>query len=112
MGMWQNSVTGNPDEGATAVGQMPILESIWAEWRDAAPEFVTDNQWVFGLYDGMAKARAIAPSILSIDQFSVARPEWIKYLTGDEADAKVALSKAMDAVAAAYKNATGNDPQM
>jgi len=112
MGMWENSVTGNPDEGTVAVGQMPILESIWAGWRDAAPEYVANNQWVFGLYDGMAKARAIAPSILSIDQFSVARPEWIKYLTGEEADAKTALSKAMDAVAAAFKEATGNDPQM
>ncbi len=111
-GMWENSVTGNEEAGTVAVGQMPILESIWAGWRDAAPEYVANNQWVFGLYDGMAQARAIDPSILSIDQFSVARPEWIKYLTGEEADAKVALQKAMDAVAAKFKEATGNDPQM
>jgi multiple sugar transport system substrate-binding protein len=112
MALWENSVTGNPDEGAVAVGQMPILESIWAEWRDAAPEYVTNNQWVFGLYDGMEQARAIQPSILSIDQFSAARPEWIRYLTGEESDPKVALQKAMDAVAVKYKDATGNDPQM
>jgi len=91
---------------------MPILQSIWYEWTNAAPEYITNNQWVFGLYDSMAQARAIAPSILSIDQFSVARPEWLKYLTGETATAKEALQAAMDAVAAKFKDATGNDPQM
>lgn len=112
MAIWENSVVGNPDEGLVPVGQMPILQSIWDEWKTNAPEYITNNQWVFGLYDSMAQARAIAPSILSIDQFSVARPEWLKYLTGETATAKEALQAAMDAVAAKFKDATGNDPQM
>lgn len=104
MGIWQNSITGSED-GDPPVGQMPILESIWAEWRANAPDYVAGNPWVFGLYDGLEKARAIQPSILSIDQFTVARVEWVKYLEGSEADPKVALQKAMDAVNAKYKEA-------
>lgn len=108
--IWQNSIVGNPDEGSIPVGQLPILQSKWAAWETDAPEWVTNNPWAKAMIDGLANAKAIAPSILSVTQFTVARPEWIKYLSGDVADARTALQAAQDAVAAEYTKQTGNDP--
>jgi multiple sugar transport system substrate-binding protein len=108
--IWEESIAGNPDTGIPAVGQLPILQSKWAEWAASPPDFITANPWAIAVKDGLAKASAIAPSILSITQFDVARPEWIKYLSGEEADAKTALQKAQDAVAAEFKKTTGADP--
>ncbi|MCC6792471.1 MAG: extracellular solute-binding protein [Thermomicrobiales bacterium] len=109
--IWENSIVGNPDEGSIPVGQLPILQSKWKAWETAAPDWITNNPWARSMYDGLANAKAIAPSILSVTQFTVARPEWIKYLSGEEADPKVALQKAQDAVAAEYvKQVPGGDP--
>jgi hypothetical protein len=108
--IWEESIAGNADTGIPAVGQLPILQSKWDEWAGAMPEWLSANQWAISVKDGLAKAKAIAPSILSATQFTVARPEWIKYLSGEEADPKVAMQKAQDAVAAEYKKTTGNDP--
>ena len=38
----------------------------------------------------LQNASAIAPTILGIKQFDTARPEWHKYLSGEEPDAKIA----------------------
>jgi hypothetical protein len=73
---------------------------------------VTANPWVFEVRDALADASAIAPSLLSISQFDVARPIWHKYLTGETADAATAGQEAFDAVLAEYKKQTGNDPQV
>lgn len=110
--IWENSVQGNPDEGTTPVGQMPVTQSTWANWEAETPEFVSNNPWVFDIRDALADARAIAPSLLSIKQFDVARPLWHKYLSGETADARTAGQEALDAVAAEYKAQTGNDPQL
>jgi len=107
--IWKESIAGNSDTGIPAVGQLPILQSKWAEWAATPPDFLTANPWAVSVKDGLAKARAIAPSILSVTQFTVARPEWIKYLSGEESDPKVAMQKAQDAVAAEYKKQTGKD---
>lgn len=107
--VWEESIAGNAETGIPAVGQLPILQSKWAEWAVTPPDFVTANPWAVAVKDGLANAKAIAPSILSITQFSVARPEWIKYLSGEEADPKVAMQKAQDAVAAEFKKQTGKD---
>lgn len=109
--IWQNSIEGNMDEGSIPVGQLPILQSKWKEWETNAPEWVSANPWARSMYDGLANAKAIAPSILSVTQFTVARPEWIKYLSGEVADARTALQAAQDAVAAEYtKQVPGGDP--
>ncbi|MEZ4531237.1 MAG: extracellular solute-binding protein [Thermomicrobiales bacterium] len=110
--IWENSVQGNPDEGTTPVGQMPVTQSTWANWEAETPEFISSNPWVFDIRDALADARAIAPSLLSIKQFDVARPLWHKYLSGETADARTAGQEALDAVAAEYKAQTGNDPQL
>jgi multiple sugar transport system substrate-binding protein len=110
--IWQNSIVGDKDKGTIPVGQMPTLQSVWNAWKSSPPDWVSANQWTFSIYDGLSKAKAIAPSILSVTQFSVARPEWTKYLSGEEKDPKVAMQKAQDAVAAEFKKQTnGQDPQ-
>jgi hypothetical protein len=109
--IWQNSILGNPDEGTIPVGQLPIEQSIWEEWTANPPDWLEGQDWTFEIVDSLPQAKAIAPSILAVTQFDVARPEWIKYLSGDEADAKTALTKAWDAVAAEFEKQTGNAPQ-
>jgi multiple sugar transport system substrate-binding protein len=111
MRIWENSVVGNPDIGSIPVGQLPILQSIWEDWESNPPEFVQENEWVFSIREGLADARAIAPSVLAVTQFSVARPEWVKYLSGETSDPREALSNAWDAVAAEYERQTGAAPE-
>ena len=110
--IWENSVQGNPDEGTTPVGQLPVTQSTWTNWEASPPDFVTANPWIFEVRDALAAASAIAPSMLAIKQFDVARPIWHKYLSGDTADAKTAGQEAFDAVLAEYKVQTGTDPQV
>jgi len=100
--MWQESITGNPDEGTIPVGQLPILNSVWAAWESAPPEFVTNNPWAKSVFQSLPNASAIAPTPLGVLQFDTARTEWIKYLNGEESDAKTALQKAQDAARAVY----------
>ena len=47
--IWQNSVSGNADEGTTAVGQLPVLQSTWAQWETTPPDFVAANPWIFAV---------------------------------------------------------------
>lgn len=108
--IWEESIAGNEETGIPAVGQLPILQSKWEEWAATPPEFISANPWAVAVKDGLAKASAIAPSILAASQFTVARPIWVRYLNGEEPDARTALQAAQDAVAAEYKKQTGNDP--
>ncbi len=109
--IWQNSVVGNPDEGIFPAGQLPVLQSEWTAWEASPPDWLTANPWAKEIYDSLASASAIAPSILAIKQFDTARPEWHKYLSGEAPDAKTALTAAMDAVRAEFKRQTGKDAQ-
>jgi hypothetical protein len=104
-------VVGNVDEGIFPAGQLPILQSLWAKWEANPPEWLTANPWAQEIYDSLATASAIAPSILAIKQFDTARPEWHKYLSGETPDAKTAMTAAMDAVRAEFKKQTGKDAQ-
>lgn len=101
--IWQNSVQGNLPE-SSAVGQLPVLQSMWDEYEKNRPDWMTD--WAFAIKDALPTAQAIVPTILSIQQFDIAAPFYLAYLRGEEADAKTALDKAMDAVQAAYDDAT------
>jgi multiple sugar transport system substrate-binding protein len=109
--IWENSVVGDPEEGIFPAGQLPILQSLWAKWEESPPDWLTANPWAREIYDSLETAAAIAPSILAIKQFDVARPEWHKYLSGEAPDAKTALTAAMDAVRAEFKRQTGKDAQ-
>jgi hypothetical protein len=63
------------------------------------------TDWAFAIKDGLGSAQAIAPSKLSIAQFNIAAPFFHAYLSGEESDAKTALTNAMDAVMAEYEKA-------
>ena len=105
--IWRNSLSGNPEEGTSPIGQLPVLQSVWNEWENNPPDFVEAASWVFSIRDSLASAKAIQPTAIAISQFDVARPEWHKYLTGEEPDAKTALTRAYDAVRAEYRRQTG-----
>lgn len=105
--MWRESITGNPDEGTIPVGQLPILNSVWTAWESAPPDFITANPWAKSVFESLPNASAIAPTPLGVLQFDTARVEWIKYLSGEEADARTALQKAQDAARAIYDQNVG-----
>ncbi len=100
--MWKESITGNPDEGTIPVGQLPILQSLWTTWETSPPDFIAANPWTKSVFNSLGNAAAIAPTPLGVLQFDTARAEWIKYLSGEEANAQVALQKAQDAARAVY----------
>ncbi|HEX5991745.1 MAG TPA: extracellular solute-binding protein [Thermomicrobiales bacterium] len=101
--IWQHSVQGElPAE--PAVGQLPVYSTVWDEYEANRPEWMTD--WAFAIKDGLGAAQAIAPTRLAISQFDVAAPFYHAYLSGEESDAKTALTNALDAVMAEYEKAT------
>ncbi len=100
--IWQESVAGDEAAGVPAVGQLPVLKSTWDEYTASPPEWLTANPWATTVWESLPKASAIAPSKLSITQFNVAAPFYSKYLSGDTADAKQALTDAYDAVKAEF----------
>ena len=100
--IWQESVAGDPANEVPAVGQLPVLNSIWEEYAAAPPEWLTANPWATSVWESLPSASAIAPSKLSITQFNVAAPFYTKYLAGDADDAKTALTEAYDAVQAEF----------
>ncbi|MFN8592444.1 MAG: hypothetical protein U0031_13380 [Thermomicrobiales bacterium] len=101
--IWEHSITGNlPEE--PAVGQLPVYISIWDEYEKNRPAWMQD--WAFAIKDGLGAAQAITPTILSIQQFDLAAPFYLAYLRGEVSDGKQALTDAMNAVQAAYDDAT------
>ncbi len=101
--IWKNSIVGNLPE-SPAVGQLPVYQSIWADYEANRPDWMPD--WAFAVKDGLGSAQAITPTILSIQQFDIAAPFYVAYLRGEASDAKGQLTQAMDAVQAAYDDAT------
>jgi hypothetical protein len=112
MRIWQESIAGDPDKGVTPVGQLPPYKSIYDAWAANPPDYITANPWVTPIFDALGRAKAIEPTVIAISQFNVARPEWLKYLTGEVADAKTALANAMNAVYAEWKKQTGKEAQL
>jgi ABC-type glycerol-3-phosphate transport system substrate-binding protein len=100
--IWEHSVVGAPPN-EPAVGQLPVYTPIWDEYEANRPTWMTD--WAFAIKDGLGAAQAIAPTILSTQQFFIGAPFYYAYLSGEESDAKTALTKAMDAVTKAYEDA-------
>ena len=105
--MWRESITGNPDEGTIPVGQLPVLQSVWAAWETSPPDFIANNPWTKSVFNSLGNASAIAPTPLAVLQFDTARTEWIKYLSGEVADARTAMQTAQDAARAVYDQNVG-----
>jgi ABC-type glycerol-3-phosphate transport system substrate-binding protein len=108
--VWQESVGGNADESFAVPGQLPVLNSLWAEYTTTPPEWLTAAPWATSIWESLPKASAIAPSKLSITQFNVAAPFYSAYLSGETADAKTALTEAWDAVMAEFQLQGGATP--
>jgi len=104
--MWRESITGNADAGTVPVGQLPILKSLWAAWETNPPDFIAANPWAKTVFNSLDQASAIAPCTLGVLQFDTARVEWIKYLSGEVADAKTAATNAQNAAYAVYQQNT------
>lgn len=85
--MWQ-AAAGEEDP----VGQIPGRESIWEEWRSSSPQWLAD--WVAAAGDSLEQAQPIRNHLYSFDQFTLARPHWESYLTGDESNVQTAMEKA------------------
>lgn len=101
--IWKHSFNGDPAKKETPVGQMPDYNSLWASWKTDKTPWVPS--WAFDIWDHMSSAKAIVPTKLSVTQFNVAQPFYVKYLKGETKDAKAALTQANDAVQAALKKA-------
>jgi hypothetical protein len=110
--IWQESIAGLKEKGSDASGGLPPYTSIYTAWAANPPDFIKANPWVTTMAGSLSKAKAIEPTLLSVTQFSVARPEWIKYLTGDEKDPKVAMQNAANATYAEWKKETGKEAQL
>lgn len=99
--IWEHSVVGDKAKNETAVGQLPVYQTMWDEYEAQKPEWLAD--WAFAIKDGLGAANAIAPTKMSISQFTTATPFYVAYLKGEKDDAKAALTEAMDAVMAEYE---------
>lgn len=101
--IWEASLTGNPKEGVSPVGQLPVLNSVWEEYEANPPEWLTANPWASSFWESLPNASAIHPTKLSITQFNIAAPFYTAYLSGETDDARQALSDAQDAVMAEFE---------
>ena len=106
MRIWEGSLVGNPDEGVTPVGQLPVTQLVWDELEANPPEWLTSHPWATSLWESLPDASAIAPTRLSITQFNVAAPFYTAYLEGETDSAQQALDDAQAAVMAEFEAAS------
>lgn len=99
--VWKHSISG----GREAVGQLPVYGSIWDRWTKQRPEWMQD--WAFLVREQLKHSRAIKAHKFGMTQFNLGQPHWEKYLKGETADAKAALTQARDAVLAEVKKSGG-----
>jgi ABC-type glycerol-3-phosphate transport system substrate-binding protein len=101
--VWEESIAGDPENGVTASGHLPVLESLWDEYSTNPPEWLEANPWATSIWESLPNASAIVPTELSVTQFNVAAPFYISYLSGETDDARQALTDAQDAVMAEFE---------
>jgi ABC-type glycerol-3-phosphate transport system substrate-binding protein len=106
MRIWEQSITGNPDEGVVAVGQLPVTQMVWDELEASPPEWLTANPWATELWTSLPDASAIVPTPLSLTQFTVAAPFYSAYLAGDVDSAQQAMDDAQAAVEEEFQKAS------
>jgi hypothetical protein len=105
--IWQESINGDEANGVSPVGQLPVYNSIWADYTANPPDWLTANPWAESIWNGLPNASAIHPTKLAITQFNVAFPFYAAYLSGDNPDPKDALTQAYDAVQKEFEAAGG-----
>ena len=82
-------------------GQLPPYNSIYSDWSANKPDWMPP--FVSLVRGQLDRARAIKNHVFGLQQFVIAKPIWESYLKGEESDPKVAMQKAMGAVAAEVK---------
>jgi len=96
--IWQDSIAGTE---TAHPGQLPPYASVYAGWDASPPDWMPE---FVGLVRGqLDKAKAISNHLFGHQQFVIGQPMWETYLKGEEADPKVALQKAAEAVQAELK---------
>lgn len=98
--IWQDSIAGTP---TAHPGQLPPYKSIYSGWDAQKPGWM--QPFVPLVRSQLDVAKAITNNLFGLNQFVIGKPIWEEYLTGKEADPKVAMQKAKDAVAAEVKKA-------
>lgn len=93
--LWQNSIEGT--ETAHPM-HLPPYSSFYAEWNENPPEWLPPG--VSLIRGQLDVAKAIPNHLFGLSQFQIARPEWEKYLYGEESDPMVAMQAAWDVVTA------------
>jgi multiple sugar transport system substrate-binding protein len=96
--IWKDSIVGTK---TAHPGQLPPYNSIYADWTANKPDWMPP--FVSLVRGQLDRARAIKNHVFGLQQFVIAKPIWETYLKGEEADPKVAMQKAMAAVAAEVK---------
>ena len=55
--IWEHSVQGDPAKNETAVGQLPVYQTLWDEYAKQRPAWLTD--WAIAIHDGLGAASGI-----------------------------------------------------
>ena len=92
--IWKDSIVGTKSGHP---GQLPPYKSIYADWNANKPDWMPP--FVSLVRGQLDRAKAINNNLFGLQQFVIGKPIWETYLKGEEADPKVAMQKAMDAVA-------------
>jgi multiple sugar transport system substrate-binding protein len=100
MRIWKDSIGGSP---SGQPGQLPCAQSVWDQMKKDNPDWLQANPWVWLVLDQLKVAKNIPNHAFGLQQFVIGKPYWEKYLTGEEADPKVAMQAAKDAVVAEIK---------
>jgi multiple sugar transport system substrate-binding protein len=96
--IWKDSIVGTKSGHP---GQLPPYKSFYADWDANKPDWMPA---FVGLVRGqLDRAKAINNHLFGLQQFVIGKPIWETYLTGQEANPKVAMQKVVEAVQAELK---------
>jgi ABC-type glycerol-3-phosphate transport system substrate-binding protein len=98
--IWKDSISGTP---SGQPGQLPPYVSVNEQLKKENPDWLQAETWVPLVFSQLQVAKAIPNHSFGLSQFQIGKPYWEKYLTGEEADPKVAMQAAKDAVVAEMK---------
>jgi multiple sugar transport system substrate-binding protein len=96
--IWKDSIVGTKSGHP---GQLPPYKSFYADWEANKPEWMP--AFVGLVRAQLDRAKAINNHLFGLQQFVIGKPIWETYLTGQEANPKVAMQKVAEAVQAEMK---------
>jgi ABC-type glycerol-3-phosphate transport system substrate-binding protein len=96
--VYEFAITGGPEGLGSRTGQLPVYDSVWAQYTNSPPAWLVDAPWMSGIRDWLEDAAFIQPSKLGFNQFFLNNAEIVTYLKGEETDARAALKAYKDRV--------------